>query len=168
MISITDIQVKYWGLQETKRNNQATEQETHRSNVARENETSTHNRAQEALGMMQLSEASRHNMATEQISRDTLNESSRHNRAQESLGYSQLAETRRVNNANIANINARTEGQKQANRSASVKANKDEKLAGIDLVTTGANMIIEPISGVVGIVDDVVGMVNPLKKIFNK
>lgn len=150
------------------RTNRVNEQETHRSNLARELETSTHNRAQEALGMMQLSEASRHNLATEQISRDQLSEASRHNRAQENVSYQQLVEQRRVNNANIANINARTAGQNEANRSAKVKANKDEKLAGIDLVTTGANMIIEPISGVVGIVDDVVGMVNPLKKIFKK
>lgn len=166
MISITDIQVRYWDLQEKKRNNRATEAENYRSHVAQETETSTHNRAQEALGMMQLAEASRHNLASEGISRDSLNESRRHNRATENMSYAQLQETRRVNNANIANVNAKTEGQKLINRSNAVKANKDEKLAGIDLVTTGANMIIEPISGVVGIVDDIVGMVNPLKKIF--
>lgn len=118
--------------------------------------------------MMQLSEASRHNLATESISRDTLNEASRHNRAQESMSYQQLVEQRRVNDANIANVNARTAGQIEANRSARVKANKDEKLAGIDLVTTGANMIIEPISSIVGIADDIVGMLNPIKKFKTK
>lgn len=101
---------------ETKRHNIADETETHRANVVREDvayktldETVRHNQAGETIAMDTLAETKRHNIATEEHNRNVLAETSRHNKAQESigyqqisLGYAQLAEQSRANKASEA------------------------------------------------------------------
>jgi hypothetical protein len=98
---MTDIQVRYWDLQETKRHNVAYETETFRHNKATEvqaskelTEVTRHNKATET-------ETKRHNIATEvetyRSNRYREIETNRHNRATEKLDASKLAETKRHN-----------------------------------------------------------------------
>lgn len=92
---MTQNQIAYWNLQETKRSNVSREFETHRHNVADETETNRHNVRTE-------NETSRHNLVGER-------ETNRHNLASESFNISQLQEAYRHNVATerqgeIANI----------------------------------------------------------------
>lgn len=111
---MTQNQIRYWELQETKRSNSAketetnranvaregethranvaNETETNRSNVAREKETNRHNLATEGIDLGKLEETKRHNVSTE-------GETKRHNVATESIDMGKLGETIRHNQA---------------------------------------------------------------------
>lgn len=114
---MTDIQVKYWANQETKRSNLAQETETKRHNLAYEGETKRHNVAQEQLGINTLGETIRHNKVTEsetkrhnsegeRIAWSTLGETVRHNKQQENIGYINADASQKQ--AEAARTNART------------------------------------------------------------
>jgi len=110
---MTDIQVKYWDLQETKRANRARESETYRHNSATEvqarnelaetirshktveTETQRHDLATEQLTASDLQERARHNRVTEQLDATRIQEQARHNRASESVDRMN-AETNRI------------------------------------------------------------------------
>lgn len=77
--SMTNNQIQYWSLQETKRHNQAGESENIRHNVAAETETGRHNLATEQVDISKLNETVRHNQATEQFNISSLQETKRHN-----------------------------------------------------------------------------------------
>lgn len=108
---MTNTQVQYWNLQETKRANLAKEAENYRSNSAREVETNRHNVVTEGLDLSKLQESQRHNLVSEaqeqkrlDISNLQQQETARSNRANEYLrGYDlniasgQLSESRRHN-----------------------------------------------------------------------
>lgn len=101
---MTNNQINYWNLQETKRHNVVSEDELKRHNIAGESETNRHNVQQEYIGFGNLAETTRHNKATEGYSFASLAEATRHNKAAEALqsqsidlGYDQLAETTRSN-----------------------------------------------------------------------
>lgn len=108
---MTNTQLQYWNLQETKRANKAREAENFRSNYARESETNRHNIVTEGLDLSKLQESHRHNLVSEgqedrklDISSLQQQETARSNRAQEYLkGYDlniasgQLSETQRHN-----------------------------------------------------------------------
>lgn len=89
---MTQNQIAYWSLQETKRSNKAQEAETNRHNKAGEAELGRHNLVTEA-------ETERHNRATELLTSQANAELARHNAATELLGQQQLAETVRSNQA---------------------------------------------------------------------
>jgi hypothetical protein len=91
---MTNLQIAYWNLQETKRHNLAYEQETYRHNVATEDvaigtlqENTRHNKASEQISWFKETEAQRHNLATEfEINRHnvvTESETQRHNKVAE-------------------------------------------------------------------------------------
>lgn len=112
---ITQNQLNYLGLQETKRNNLvvsaetgrhnlATEHETARHNFVSENDTRSHYERQDDTARRNVDELSRHNLVTEQQAVATLNETARHNRATEGLGQQELDETTRSHMANEANV----------------------------------------------------------------
>lgn len=71
---MTQNQIAYWSLVETKRSNQA-----------REYETARHNRAQEQISWANISELARHNRKTEFQSSQVLEEQIRHNMIDEQL-----------------------------------------------------------------------------------
>jgi hypothetical protein len=90
---MTNQQIQYWGLQESKRHNLETESLGSKSL----NETKRHNIVTENLGYDTLAESKRHSIVSER-------ETQRHNMATESLtqqqiglGYAQLNETTRHN-----------------------------------------------------------------------
>lgn len=94
---MTQNQINYWNLQESKRHNVAGEQETNRHNVVTENETNRHNVATEGIDLGKLNETIRHNKASEglasrgyDIQESQLRETNRHNIATENLGVGQL------------------------------------------------------------------------------
>lgn len=84
---MTHNQIEYWKLQETKRNNLATEQETRRHNVVGEGETNRSNIAKEVISAGTLAENTRHNRASEsetyRHNAAAENETTRSNRARE-------------------------------------------------------------------------------------
>lgn len=121
---MTQNQIAYWSLEETKRANRVNEGETHRHNtvseaemnrhnIATEYETNRHNLQTELLTSQANSENARHNAATEMTANFNAAENARANRERESiqreniqlgyanvgLGYSQLAETSEHNRA---------------------------------------------------------------------
>lgn len=111
---ITQNQLNYLGLQETKRNNLvvsaetgrhnlATEQETARHNIVSENDTRSHYERQDDTARRNVDELSRHNLVSEQQAVASLSETSRHNRATEALGNRELGESKRSHKANEAN-----------------------------------------------------------------
>lgn len=97
VILLTQNQIAYWNLQETKRANS----ETNRHNVATENETARHNLAGEQFNISNLNESIRHNKVTEtETNRHnvvTENETNRHNVAGEQFNIAQLQEQQRHN-----------------------------------------------------------------------
>lgn len=130
---MTQNQIAYWSLQETKRSNAAKEKETNRSNLAVEKETNRHNVATELetnrhnvqtelLMSQSNAETLRHNQAVEMTNDFVAKEQQRSNLAQEelsgqrnaiaasqvSLGYAQLGETITHNRAteelNLMNV----------------------------------------------------------------
>lgn len=84
---MTQNQIAYWNLQESKRHNVVGEGETNRHNVATENETNRHNIATEQISISDLQERQRHNLESERLGRDTLAETNRHNMAGEGETY---------------------------------------------------------------------------------
>lgn len=125
---MTDIQVKYWDLQESKRHNVATEGETYRHNVVSEQqnavalgETVRHNRATEA-------ETQRHNQQQEKLGFATLDETIRHNKRTEAYQMSSLAEAIRHNKANegIAQLNASASMMQAEAARQNAKTNADK------------------------------------------
>lgn len=95
---MTNNQINYWNLQETKRHNVVGETETNRHNVATETETNRHNVMTEKIDLGKLNETIRHNKAGEgltsrqlDIQEATLRETGRHNRATEGLTGQQLS-----------------------------------------------------------------------------
>lgn len=87
---MTQNQIAYWNLQETKRSNESREKETNRHNIATETEDKRHNTVSEG-------ETSRHNKETERFNISQLQETQRHNVATENLGSMQLNESIRHN-----------------------------------------------------------------------
>lgn len=69
---MTNMQIAYWNLQETKRANLARETETNRSNKVNEGETRRHNMQSEGIGWAQVGESRRHNLVTEAQNADSL------------------------------------------------------------------------------------------------
>lgn len=98
---MTQNQIAYWNLQETKRSNATREQETNRHNVATERENERHNTVSEGeIGRHNVvteRETTRHNRETENFNISQLQESQRHNVATENLGHLQLNESVRHN-----------------------------------------------------------------------
>lgn len=145
---MTQNQIRYWEVQETKRANEARERETVRSNLAQERENYRHNTAVETetkrsniahedYNNRNLLELSRHNVASEQLQDFSNRETQRHNRATEgisqqqvSLGYAQLAETVRNNNLNyrvgMLNASANQQNALTNARNASTNARNAE------------------------------------------
>lgn len=84
---MTHNQIEYWKLQESKRNNLATERETRRHNVVGEGETYRSNVAKETISAGTLAENTRHNKASEsetyRHNAAAENETTRSNRARE-------------------------------------------------------------------------------------
>lgn len=112
---ITQNQLNYLGLEETKRNNLvvsaetgrhnlATERETARHNFVSENDTRSHYERQDDTARRNVDELGRHNLVTEQQAVANLEETARHNRATESLGFGELNETTRSHKASEANV----------------------------------------------------------------
>lgn len=87
---MTQNQIAYWNLQETKRSNESREKETNRHNVVTEQEAQRHNTVSEG-------ETYRHNTETERFNISQLQETQRHNEATENLGSLQLNESIRHN-----------------------------------------------------------------------
>lgn len=98
---MTQNQIAYWNLQETKRSNVTKERETNRHNVATEKENERHNTVSEGeVGRHNVAterETTRHNKETENFNISQLQESQRHNVASENLGLMQLNESVRHN-----------------------------------------------------------------------
>lgn len=134
---MTDIQVKYWDLQENKRHNLAYETETNRHNVvgeqqnaimlgenirhnkATESETHRANLRNEELGFATLREAKRHNTATEGIQRLQAASSAEQARAATRNADIQasLASSVRMRNNSAATLDTyRAQNQKTANQ----------------------------------------------------
>lgn len=99
---MTEDQLRYWTLQETKRHDVATEGETAKHNRATEQETAQHNRMTEQIDLGKLGETIQHNRATEQIDLGKLAETTRHNVVSENIDMGKLAETSRHNKATEA------------------------------------------------------------------
>lgn len=78
---MTDIQVKYWNLQELGRHNSATEAQA-RNELA---ETGRHNLVTEAQGQQTIAENVRHNKKSEKLSSNQIAETKRHNIAGEGI-----------------------------------------------------------------------------------
>lgn len=122
---MTQNQIAYWNLQETKRSNVAKEQETSRHNVATEKESERHNTVSEG-------EVGRHNRETERFNISQLQESHRHNVATENLGQMQLNESVRHNTVSeqqndVANlIKSRANDINQAYNNAIISLRKRE------------------------------------------
>lgn len=87
---MTQNQIAYWSLEETKRANKVDEGERHRHNVASESEINRHNVATEY-------ETNRHNVATELLTSQSNSENVRHNQAQESIATFNAEENARAN-----------------------------------------------------------------------
>nr|AVX53646.1 putative ORF1 [Marmot picobirnavirus] len=88
---MTNNQILYWTLQETKRSNKAKEREERRSNKAAERETARSHRANEAYNSGYLGELMRSHQASEGIDLSRLAEQQRSNQAQEALSAQDLS-----------------------------------------------------------------------------
>lgn len=116
---MTNNQIQYWNLQESKRSNRAVESETQRTNMAKEAETHRSNLEREALARQQLltdirntvkqrqynyavlSETNRSNVAREK-------ETNRSNQVQERLKSEYQMQQRDYNNSNLLNVRRNT------------------------------------------------------------
>lgn len=132
---MTQNQLAYLGLRETKRNNIVTSMETARHNRAGEGETNRHNIVTERISEGELNERKRHNQAGEaetnrhnivvedqgkqglDIQRSGLEETNRHNVASESLTRQQIATSKE--NAKIAANASKYGADKSAQASTS-------------------------------------------------
>nr|AVX53494.1 putative ORF1 [Marmot picobirnavirus] len=115
---MTDLQIKYWDLQENRRHNTVTEGETNRHNVATED-----------LGIKTLDESRRHNIVTE-------GETRRHNVAGETLGVHTLQESIRHNRVTEAetmrhNVAGENENRRHNIASETNERNKIQNLAAL-------------------------------------
>lgn len=131
---MTEIQLKYWDLQERKRANRVDEVERNRHNVATEtisqgdlDEKVRHNMAGEMLTATQIQEQTRHNQATEGIDLAKHYETVRSNKAKEAeTKRSNLAKEAETHRANVVKeketheFNAATVNLRQTEVSASV------------------------------------------------
>lgn len=99
---MTQNQIAYWNLQESKRHNLVGEDETNRHNVVTEGETQRHNVMTENISIADLQEKGRHNRATEyetnrhnlqteEVARGELSEKVRHNLETEAQGRENLS-----------------------------------------------------------------------------
>lgn len=108
---MTDIQIKYWDLEEGKRHNVVTEGETYRHNVIGESQN-----------LLSLSETKRHNVTSEGIaSREASTHVVQANAAvsQAKSAAKQADTSRLLALSNVAYNSAKTEGTKIANEVAS-------------------------------------------------
>lgn len=117
---MTQNQIAYWNLQETKRSNVSRESETARHNIADETETKRHNVQTETEtsrhNLAGESESKRHNIESERFNISQLQETYRHNVAGENINISQLQETHRHNVASEKQDEIANAIKQEANR----------------------------------------------------
>ena len=154
---MSQTQINYWNLNETKRSNRANEKETAR-----------HNKAQEGIawysaqtGRLQLAELKRSNRAQEKIKniqvdqgQQTINENIRHNQALELVQQQGLEETHRHNIASEfenSRHNMATEAEDKRHNQ------KQEKYWWWQNFNNAAGNVIKAVDVAGGIVNDAVG-----------
>lgn len=108
---MTDIQVKYWTVEESKRHNSATEAQA-RNELA---ETGRHNLVAEAQNKRNIDENVRHNKKTEQLSSKQLRETKRHNIVSENVSKRSNEIANKRADAEVALNQSRTESQQWQN-----------------------------------------------------
>ena len=126
---MTNNQIRYWELQESKRANRAKERETRRANRANEELTKAYQQGTLDLRAQELAETVRRNLAGESISLETLGENKRHN-----IAYEQEAARHNLATENLTSKQLSVEQQKLAETIRSHKASESISLQNLSEV----------------------------------
>lgn len=173
---MTDIQIKYWDLQEGRRHNQAVEYESHRHNtvtevqndrsiaeigrhnLAMEKETNRHNVVTEGQQDRVISETVRHNYATEGIQRIQARASQDQARAalrQAAVAERNVSVTERMMPYNMALTAAKSATELERGQSAAIDNDIRRATRPTEIVGTHIANILNPVTDAINSVTNI-------------